>query len=330
MNTFPNHPMLRRIAPLLAATSLVARVTFAQSSPPPAPPAAPAPPAPATAPAAAPSTPAAAELPTAESLLADELRARGGKEAVEAVKQMTSKGAIEFKALGLKGPMTTQVAEPGQLLTTVEIAKGTSIRTGFNGTIGWSIDPALGPRLLEGKELEQLRTEASFSGQSSIAARYAEAKVVGEATWHDQPAYELLLKSPDREATVYLSKSSKLVIGMKATIDSARGSVPVAVNVAEYKEFVGPKGAIKMPVRSEMLMMGMTNVITIETVDFSPIPATAFDLPPQIKALVDTPAPVAAPAAAPAAPSTSPPAPAAPSGTPASPPTGDNPANKPK
>lgn len=330
MNTLPNHPMLRRIAPLLAATSLVARVTFAQSSPPPVQPATPAPPPPATAPAAPPATPAAAELPSAEALLADELRARGGKEAVEAVKQMTSKGAIEFKALGLKGPMTTQVAEPSQLLTIVEIAKGTSIRTGFNGTIGWSIDPALGPRLLEGKELEQLRTEASFSGQSSIAARYAEAKVVGEAVWHEQPAYELLLKSPDREATVYLSKSSKLVIGMKATIDSARGSVPVSVNVAEYKEFVGPKGAIKMPVRSEMLMMGMTNIITIETVDFGPIEASAFDLPPQIKALVDAPAPTA-PAASPSptAPPTGTPA-APPSGTPTTPPTADNPANKPK
>src|SRR3712207_8571336 len=32
--------------------------------------------------------------------------------------------------------------------------------SGYDGTVGWSVNPMQGPRLLEGKELEQLREDA--------------------------------------------------------------------------------------------------------------------------------------------------------------------------
>lgn len=297
--------MLRRthLAGLMAAAFAghAALALPVDDTTPPAPAAAPtkAPPAaPPATPAATPPAPAAA-LPASDALLALELEARGGKDAIEAVRHMTSTGFIEFTALGIKAPMTTRLSEPSKFLTVVEISKGAEIRTGYDGTVGWSIDPALGPRLLEGKELEQIRLEANFAGQSSIATRYAESKVVAETTWQKKPAYEVLLKSPDREATVYIDKESHLITGMKMVTETVRGSIPVTMNFTEYKAFDGPKGKVTMPVRSEMVMMGMTNALTVEKVDFTEIDATLFDLPAPIKALVEKPATATPPAAAP-------------------------------
>ncbi len=274
----------RRFSFSIASLLAVGSMTLAQGTTPPA--------APATPP-AAPAKPAA-NLPSAESLLAKELAARGGKEAHEAVKHMTSKGTMEFQGIGLKAETTTKLSENGKFLMTVSLAKGSDVLTGFDGTTGWSIDPTMGPRVLEGKELEQLQMDASFARQSSIATQFDKATVVGETTWHDKPAYEMLLKSKDREATIYLDKESSLITGMKMTAETVRGSTPMVATVLEFKAFDGPKGKVTMPTKTEMKLMGMVNIVTIDSVDFSPIDAAVFELPPAIKALVANPA--AAPA----------------------------------
>jgi hypothetical protein len=279
-----------------------------------------------TAPPAAVKTDAKSDLPSADSLFAQEVAARGGKEALDAVQHMTSRGTIEFRSANINGSIVVRLSNPSNFLTTVELEKIGTIRTGYNGTHGWSMDPMLGPRLLEGSELEQIRTEASFSSQSSIQSRYAESKVTKLGDWNGKPAYEIALKSPDREATMYIDKETSLVLGMKYVMESIRGRLPVTASFSEYKEFAGPKGAIKIPIRTEMVMMGMTNVLTFDSIDFDPIAPDVFALPAEIKTLTEAPppAPAATPAPTPApTPANSPAAPTVPTPpvAPAAPPT---------
>lgn len=295
----------RRSALGFASLLLASSIACAQATTPPATPAAPAAP---TAPAAP-----AANLPKAEDLLAKELAARGGKEAHDAIKHMTSTSTMEFVGVGVKATSVSQLSENGKFLMTVTIAKGTDVVTGYDGTVGWSIDPTMGPRLLEGKELEQLQMDASFARQSSIASQFEKASVVGEAEWNKRPAYEVALTSKDRTATIYIDKESSLITGMKMTAETVRGSTPVTTTVLEFQEFEGPKGKVKMPTKTEMKVMGIVNLVTVEKVTFDPIDAKVFELPAAIKALVDernAPKDGAAPAKD--APATAPATPAAP------------------
>jgi hypothetical protein len=240
-------------------------------------------PAPAPAPAKAP----AAALPSAEELLAKELIARGGKEAFEAVKQMTSTSTMEFVGLGLKGTTVSRMIDAGKVVTTVTLEGLGAISTGYDGTVGWSVDPTMGPRLLEGKELEQLRMDSSLARQTSIASLFEKATVVGETTWADKPAYEIELTSKDRSATIFLDKASSLITGMKMSMDTIRGSVPAKTTVLEFREFDGPKGKVTLPAKTEMVAMGVTTLVTVQTISFDAIPETEFALPPAIQALAD-------------------------------------------
>lgn len=271
-------------------------------------------------------------LPTITALLDRELASRGGREAVEAVKQMTSRGAIEFKDRNAKAPLVVHVAEPeasaaggkrdGKVLTVLTFDDGTEIRNGFNGEIGWAMDPALGPRILEGDELEQIRLTASVAGQSAIVSQYAKAEVIGETTWSGKPAYEVKLSGApsrpgdqaasatapvaERQATIYFEVATGRIIGMKSTLASARGDLPMVAQFLEFKEFAGPKGNITLPIRTEMSAMGMTNVITRSDVTFEPIDPSVFELPPPIKALVAKPAAQPQPSQPPAPPAGTP------------------------
>jgi hypothetical protein len=241
---------------------------------------------PAAAPATKPAAPAAA-LPTAEELLAKELAARGGKEAFEAVKQMTSTSTMEFVGVGLKGTSVSRMSDAGKVVTTVTLEGLGAISTGYDGTVGWSVDPTMGPRLLEGKELEQLRMDSSLARQTSIASLFEKATVVGETTWADKPAYEIELTSKERSATIFIDKASSLITGMKMSMDTIRGSVPAKTTVLEFRAFDGPKGKVTLPAKTEMVAMGVTTLVTVEAMSFDPIAETEFALPPAIKALAD-------------------------------------------
>ena len=62
------------------------------------------------------------------------------------------------------------------------------------------------------------------------------------------------------------------------------GDIPTVTAIKEYREFEG----IKMAAVTEQSMMGMTQVITIESVSFAPIDDAVFALPAEIAALVKT------------------------------------------
>ncbi|MDZ4754612.1 MAG: hypothetical protein SGJ11_08950 [Phycisphaerae bacterium] len=261
------------------------------------------PPAQTPSPPAAPATMPDAPLPTAEELFAKQAAACGGDEAFAKIESMTSKATMKMPATNLNGTIVSHfavapahgkdagnVAGNGRFVVLMNLPGIGDVRTGFDGTVGWSTDKVLGPRLLEGKELEQIKTDSDFRRELSLHKKFDSATVAALTTWAEKPAYEVRLKGqsgdPQREMTVYLDQATSLLIGMKMLAQTPSGAVPIETTVSEYRAYEGPAGKIMLPAKTTLVWLGQKQILEVEEVDFDPIDPTVFELPEAIKALV--------------------------------------------
>ena len=251
-------------------------------------------PAPPAAPTAEPAT--AAPLPTAEELSKRHLAAIGGEDAIRKRTSATMKGTISMPSMGLGGPMTSFASEPDRYLMTVTMPGVGEVKTGFDGTVAWSEDQMQGPRLMQGGELAQIRREANFRRDLDILAGWDAVKVAGRAEFGGVPCVEVEVTGGGETSRFYFDESTGLYRGSRMSTESPLGKVQVETVVSEYRDFDG----MKVPVRTELSMMGQKQVLAIESVTFDAIDPKVFELPAAVKALADARA-KAAPEAAPEA-----------------------------
>jgi hypothetical protein len=236
-------------------------------------------------PVAAPASAPAAVLPTAQELLDRHVAAIGGREALTGLVRMSSKGHFEMPAASIKGPTTTYAEEPLRFVMIMELPGIGAVRTGLDNDLAWSLDPMQGPRLLRGKEFDQLRRDANFRRDLDLFKDYEKVEVKGETTFGGRAAYEVLCSGPSGETTMFFDKEEGVARGMRMVAESPLGQVPVETVFVEYRGFAGPSGEIRIPVRSEIAMLNQKQVLTIDSVSFDPIDPAVFELPKEIAAL---------------------------------------------
>lgn len=260
--------------------------------------------------------PAAGDTPTAAAVLERSSAAIGGTDTWNKIKSMEVKGQIEMPGQGIKGPMQSFVAMPNKMVTIINFTGIGEIKTGFDGTVGWSADPISGPRLLTGGELEMMVREADLMKDADPAKRWDKVEFVGEGEFGGFSCWKLTATKGAAQSTLWFEKETGLQRGLETVVDSQLGKVPVSTVLKEYREFEGPFGKLKLPVRTEASQMGQKMVTTVESVTFDAVDEKAFELPTPIKALLE-PEPAEegdAPAAEPAKPA-APAAPTAPADT---------------
>jgi hypothetical protein len=107
--------------------------------------------------------------------------------------------------------------------------------------------------------------------------------VVGRETFDKRPAYKVqVTKVSGFESTEYFDVETGLQIGDETTQLSAMGSMPVTTIFREFTTV----GALKLPSVLVQRALGMEQVLTITQYEIDKVPASAFDLPPAIKALI--------------------------------------------
>ncbi len=221
-------------------------------------------------------------LPKAEDILAKYRDAIGGEEAIRKHSARTIKGVFEIPAQGMRGELTILAAAPNLMRLSIALPGLGEMQRGYNGTIGWSVDPAIGPRLLDGRELDELRHSADFYDDLHDPTRFSSVTVVGKPKFEGQECYELkLVRSSGFEYTEYFNAQTALLVGVKMNASSQMGSIPVTTVVSEYKAF----GGVLTPTVTRQKMMGLESVTTINSVEFGPIEPKEFALPPAIEAL---------------------------------------------
>lgn len=231
-----------------------------------------------------PAAAAAEDLPQASEIIARHVAAIGGAEQFLAHEFMTTHGTFAMPAMGLQGSLATWSQAPDRALMEMDIPGYGKVRTGYDGTVGWMIDPATGAQLLADEMLEQTRDEANFYAQIYRPQDFASFTVTGRAEFAATDCYELAVVSKNgQESQHFFAVESGLLVGVQRQGYTAMGKVPVTMVNKEYRDFDGLKVATVI----EQSMMGMQSVMTIESVEFDPFDPEVFALPAEIAALAE-------------------------------------------
>ncbi len=240
------------------------------------------------APATAPSTPTPAapaqpaNLPSAADIFKKSVDAIGGEDAVRKHSAMRVKGKLGVAGMQ-QGDMEILMLAPNRFLTTINMAGLGKMEQGFDGTVGWTKNPMMGTQLLEGRTLDELRRSSDFYKDIDPSKLWKSATTKGVTTFINLPCYEVAVEGDMGNGSLFYGVDDGLARGMRMTVDTPMGKVPTTTSMVEYKDFDG----LKIASKTEIEAMGAKQVMTVDSVDFTPVDPKLFDLPPDVKALVD-------------------------------------------
>ena len=226
----------------------------------------------------------AKKLPAAKEVIAKYVKAIGGKEAILKQTSTHATGKFEMPAQGVSGTLEVFAAQPNKLLVKIDIAGFGKVSQGFDGKVGWTIDPAQGPMVLKDKMLEQISAESDFYGTLHDEKSYTSMETVELTKFEGKDCYKLkLVRKNGRESTEFYDVKTALLSGTVSTQDTALGALPVTSSVGEYREF----GGVKMPTKVTQKIGPAEQVLTITAVENNKVVEAEFELPAPIKTLVN-------------------------------------------
>ncbi len=196
-------------------------------------------------------------------------------------------GTFEMPAAGVKGELSVVQAAPNKMALLMSIPGMGQMSTGFDGTIGWQVNPMQGPRLLEGKELEQIREDAGPASMLRPADRIRSAETLELTTMGGQSCYKVKITyNSGRESYDCYSPDTGLLVASTQRQESAMGSIEVTTFLTDWKEF----GGLKTATRLRQQMMGQEQIMTIDRLEFDrPEDVKAVEVPEQVKPLIKKP-----------------------------------------
>ena len=224
-----------------------------------------------------------AQLPAARAILDKHLAAIGGRQAVLSHKSTHATGTLSMPAAGVTGAVDVYGAQPNRTLLKVTLGGVGEVVEGFDGTHGWSISPMTGPMLLEGKQLEEKRFDSEFHSELRTQDRYVSLTTLEQVDFEGRPCYKVrLVRKTGGEDIEFYDVATGLKAGSITTRETQMGTVTGTTVETDYKKF----GNLLQPTTVRSQVGGLQQVITITAVDYDNVPASIFELPAGIKALL--------------------------------------------
>ena len=223
-------------------------------------------------------------LPLPSALFANHIEAVGGEESIRAHTMRTASGNLIINAYGINGKLHMVAAAPNKLATKIELGQFGTSHSGYNGTIGWSMDPMSGNSVLQGEALKGMIKSADFySDNLHLGNDAVKMETVETVTFDDGEHFRVLLINADGdESYFFFSKESGLLSGKDTMTLGAGSMVPTQIRLGNYVEYEGVKSARRI----SSTQGGVETIIEIDSVSYDAVPENAFDLPAEIQALV--------------------------------------------
>lgn len=232
-----------------------------------------------------PSVQAQQPLPSATDVVAKHVAAIGGKDAILKITSMKQTGAMEITAAGMTAELELVSVAPNKQAMKMSLAGLGELLTGTDGTVAWSVNPMQGARLLEGKELAQIKEQADFAASMLFAPeRYASMTTEALVDYAGEKAYKVKMvrKDTNNESWQYFSVATGLLIGGEATVVSEMGTLTTSSVVSEYKQF----GPLKVATRTEMTTGPQKMILTVSNTEFNTAGADAVAIPAAVQPLI--------------------------------------------
>jgi hypothetical protein len=225
-------------------------------------------------------------LPPAATLVA-KFGAAVGAPALLGAKAIVTKGGMSMPAAGMNATfeMTQLGANQMSMVTTIP-GMGT-VQVGYDGTTAWAMDPMQGPRVLAGKELDQMRDEADRRALIRAPEMFSALETIADTTMNSERCYlvKLTWKS-GRETFDCYSVATGLMVASKSVQKTAMGDIPVVTTFNDYKKF----GDVTVATRTTQELMGQQQILTISSVELGTGAGLAIAPPAAVQALVKPPA----------------------------------------
>jgi hypothetical protein len=216
-------------------------------------------------------------------VLARYRKAIGGATVIKKYASRRTTGRFDLPAQGIGGTFELIAAAPDRMRLKIQLGGLGTMERGFDGRVGWALDPAIGPRVLNGAELDELRHSADYYYDLHDRSAYRSITIVDRSPFEGRDCYTVKLVRPSGlEVVEYYDAATGLMAGFRMNTTSVMGSVPAVTVFGEYKDF----GGLKTPVTARQRAMGIESVLTVSTIDYDAVPAGAFATPPQIAALL--------------------------------------------
>jgi hypothetical protein len=224
-------------------------------------------------------------LPKAETLLDRYIEATGGKAAYQKHTHQKMTGTLLVPDVGITGSLTRYASAPDKEYSVLQLGQLGQAESGFNEGVAWEKNLITGPRVKRGDEKALAEREARFNAQIDWRKVFPKVETIGSEAVNGEDCYKILATPPSgKPETQFYSKKSGLLVKTIATAVSPMGEIPVEVEVSDYKNFDG----VLIATRSKSKMGPQHLDITITDINFDqPVPTEVFDLPGEIKALVD-------------------------------------------
>jgi hypothetical protein len=224
-----------------------------------------------------------ATLPPARDIVTRYIRVLGGEEAHRAIKSVRAIGTFELVAQGISGKLEMLSARPDKMVMRVEMPGVGKVESGYDGKTAWEIDPARGPALITGRRLTEMADDAWFDSTLHETSHVKSMTTVAKTTFDNRLAYQVkVVYMSGSDVTEYFDVETGLMLGTEASRETVMGVLPSVSFMRDYKKF----GAITQSTTMALRVMGFEQVLRLTSFEFDSVPETAFDLPPQIKALI--------------------------------------------
>jgi hypothetical protein len=218
-------------------------------------------------------------LPQASALINKYVAAINGS-AIMNAKSIVTKGGMSMPSAGINGTVQMTQAGQNQMQMVTTIAGMGDIQAGYDGTIAWAADPMQGPRILSGKEMEQIRDESDRRATVRDPQLFTSITTVADTTMNGEKCYEVkLVWKSGRETFDCYSAASGLLVGSRSVQTTSMGAVPVVTLFSDYKKF----GDVMAATKTTMEMMGQQQILTISSIELGN--GAVITPPPSVQAL---------------------------------------------
>jgi hypothetical protein len=145
------------------------------------------------------------------------------------------------------------------------------------------MDPMQGPRVLAGKELDQMRDEADRRANVRSPDLFSAMQTVADTTMNSERCYLVKLNwKSGRESYDCYSVTTGLMVAAKSTQQTPMGDIPVVTTFSDYKKF----GDITVATKTVQELMGQQQILTISSIDFGDGAGLTVVPPAAVQALI--------------------------------------------
>src|SRR5688572_2281216 len=223
------------------------------------------------------------DLPTGASLVAKHVAAIGGADIIRATSSMRATGITELPAQNMKGTFEMLSARPAKSILRLELGGIGKAETGYNGTVGWMLDPMVGPSIVTGRQLEEMRNESHFDAVLHPPDLVKSITTTAHVQFDGRPAFKAhVVFVSGQQRDEFFDAERGFLLGIEGDSHTPMGVVPVKVMLRDYKQF----GALMHPGRLVQSAMGIEQHFVFETYEYNAVKPEAFDPPPIIRAMI--------------------------------------------